>query len=319
MLCHYFATHEMRWSAVHCEWRGRSLLSRMCNRGGKFFPLCICDVLHSASPLKYFAVDNILPACRTCTVPSSSILHVLSKTTSPRITLAVQEQQDFSFLTLSHSQRHGLGLTHFQPVVCAPLMQAKLLKSTKKIIWQILKQIRTRLHSSPDFFLNKPLASSLNMTGTSNHSCRWNSPGQGSDIVLFLTAGRDHCRPGRWHGDHPRVRAHLPAARAAPATDPDCPVHGRSDTASGQSTCTGCAVGGGGQEGSLISSQGFLSGYKVLNAPLWPEMPGCFWRFVFLLLELIDWCVWCAFRGRDWLPSCFQTEESASFPSTHYL
>lgn len=36
----------------------------------------------------------------------------------------------------------------------------------------------------------------------------------------------------------------------------------------------GWRMGEGGQEGSLISRQGFLSGYKVLNDPLWPEMPG---------------------------------------------
>lgn len=34
--------------------------------------------------------------------------------------------------------------------------------------------------------------------------------------------------------------------------------------------------GKGGQEVSLISSEGFPSGYKVFNAPLWLEMPGSF-------------------------------------------
>lgn len=75
-------------------------------------------------------------------------------------------------------------------------------------------------------------------------------------MILFLIAGRDHCRPGWWHGDHPGVRPHLAAARPAAATDPDCALHGRLPTACAQSTsplqstCTECAVGG---RGSLMS------------------------------------------------------------------
>lgn len=41
-------------------------------------------------------------------------------------------------------------------------------------------------------------------------------------------AGCDHRRPGRRHRDHPRMRPHLPAARAAPPADPDPALHGKS-------------------------------------------------------------------------------------------
>lgn len=45
---------------------------------------------------------------------------------------------------------------------------------------------------------------------------------------LFCAVGCDHRWPGRRHGHHPRVRAHLPAAWTAPSADPDCALHGKS-------------------------------------------------------------------------------------------
>lgn len=47
-------------------------------------------------------------------------------------------------------------------------------------------------------------------------------------LSCLCPAGRHHCRPGRWYGDHPRVRPHLPATWTSPSTDPDHAVHGKS-------------------------------------------------------------------------------------------
>lgn len=59
---------------------------------------------------------------------------------------------------------------------------------------------------------------------------RWFTGSQARDEIVsfcdFSAARRDHRRPGRWHGDHPRVRPHLPSSWTAPPADPDFAVHG---------------------------------------------------------------------------------------------
>lgn len=89
---------------------------------------------------------------------------------------------------------------------------------------------------------------------------------------VLCPAGCDHRGPGRWHGDHPRVRPHLAAAWAAPSADPDCALHGKSCNLNTQrNRHTRCCWA----QGNISSIPGLFF-YQAINSPVVPH--GWMWQ-----------------------------------------